>query len=90
MQGDRGPDYVYFERKPAQFGETIAQKSTAAKMRLELYYKETVEGVVGRKERYVAGAVPKAGTLQLIVPSRFTGEQRSRSSWRRITRLRII
>lgn len=50
-QGDRGPDYVYFERKPAQFGETIAQKSTAAKMRLELYYKETVEGVVGRKER---------------------------------------
>ncbi|GHJ84254.1 hypothetical protein NliqN6_0656 [Naganishia liquefaciens] len=48
---DRGPDYVYFERKPAQFGEVIAQRSTAAKMRLELYYKETVEGVVGRKER---------------------------------------
>ncbi|KAJ9122169.1 hypothetical protein QFC24_004398 [Naganishia onofrii] len=47
----KGPDYVYFERKPGQFGETIAQKSTAAKMRLELYYKETVEGVVGRKER---------------------------------------
>lgn len=56
---DRGPDYVYFERKPAQFGETIAQKSTAAKMRLELYYKETVEGVVGRKERYVAPGARK-------------------------------
>lgn len=63
MQGDRGPDYVYFERKPAQFGETIAQKSTAAKMRLELYYKETVEGVVGRKERYVARVVPKEGQI---------------------------
>lgn len=25
----------------------------AAKMKLELYYKEAVEGVVGRKERYV-------------------------------------
>lgn len=52
-QADRGPDYVYFERKPAQFGEVVAQRSTAAKMRLELYYKETVEGVVGRKERCV-------------------------------------
>lgn len=49
--GDKGPDYVYFERKPNQFGETIAGKAMAAKMKLELYYKEAVEGVVGRKER---------------------------------------
>ena len=49
--GDKGPDYVYFERKPAQFGDTVMGKATAAKMRLELYYKEAVEGVVGRKER---------------------------------------
>ncbi|KAJ9120756.1 hypothetical protein QFC22_002687 [Naganishia vaughanmartiniae] len=57
----KGPDYVYFERKPGQFGETIAQKSTAAKMRLELYYKETVEGVVGRKERQVHPATDNVG-----------------------------
>jgi hypothetical protein len=49
--GDKGPDYVYFERKPAQFGESTAGKAMAAKMKLELYYKEAVEGVVGRKER---------------------------------------
>lgn len=62
MGAGKGPDYVYFERKPGQFGETIAQKSTAAKMRLELYYKETVEGVVGRKERYVESACGNAGS----------------------------
>ena len=48
---DKGPDYVYFERKPTQFGEVTTGKATAAKMKLELYYKEAVEGVVGRKER---------------------------------------
>lgn len=42
---------MYFERKPAQFGESTAGKAMAAKMKLELYYKEAVEGVVGRKER---------------------------------------
>ena len=50
---DKGPDYVYFERKPSQFSEATTGKATAAKMKLELYYKEAVEGVVGRKERYV-------------------------------------
>jgi protein-serine/threonine kinase len=49
--GDKGPDYVYFERKPAQFGENTAGKAMAAKMKLELFYKEAVEGVVGRKDR---------------------------------------
>ncbi len=48
---DRGPDYVYFERKPNQFGQELVQKATAAKMRLELYYKEAVQGVVERMER---------------------------------------
>ena len=48
---DKGPDYVYFERRPAQFGDAITGKAMAAKMKLELYYKEAVEGVVGRKER---------------------------------------
>lgn len=48
---DKGPDYVYFERLPNQFSESTRGKATAAKMKLELYYKEAVEGVVGRKER---------------------------------------
>lgn len=48
---DKGPDYVYFERLPQQFSESTRGKATAAKMKLELYYKEAVEGVVGRKER---------------------------------------
>lgn len=52
-QADKGPDYVYFERKPAQLGESTTGKAMAAKMKLELYYKEAVEGVVGRKERSV-------------------------------------
>jgi protein-serine/threonine kinase len=51
LSSDRGPDYVYFERKPNLFGQDIVQKATAAKMRLELYYKEAVQGVVERKER---------------------------------------
>jgi protein-serine/threonine kinase len=48
---DKGPDYVYFERKPGAFGENTMGKAMAAKMKLELFYKEAVEGVVGRKER---------------------------------------
>lgn len=48
---NKGPDYVYFERKPNQFGESTLGKAMAAKMKLELFYKEAVEGVVGRKER---------------------------------------
>jgi protein-serine/threonine kinase len=50
---DKGPDYVYFERKPGQFSESTLGKAMAAKMKLELFYKEGVEGVVGRKERFV-------------------------------------
>lgn len=49
--GDKGPDYVYFERKPTQYSESTLGKAMAAKMKLELFYKEGVEGVVGRKER---------------------------------------
>lgn len=48
---DKGPDYVYFDRKPSQYSDGTNGKATAAKMKLELYYKEAVEGVVGRKER---------------------------------------
>lgn len=61
---DKGPDYVYFERKPAQLGETTTGKAMAAKMKLELFYKEAVESVVGRKERYVGV------TLRSTIPGR--------------------
>ena len=49
--GDKGPDYVYFERKPQALPTPVQEKGMAAKMRLELYYKDAVEGVVQRKER---------------------------------------
>jgi hypothetical protein len=48
---NKGPDYVYFQRNPQQYSTHILQKSTATKMRMELYYKQAVEGVVQRKER---------------------------------------
>ena len=50
---NKGPDYVYFQRNPQQYSTHILQKSTATKMRMELYYKQAVEGVVQRKERRV-------------------------------------
>lgn len=51
LASDKGRDYVYFERKPGQFSEAVQGKAMGAKMKLELFYKEAVEGVVGRKER---------------------------------------
>jgi protein-serine/threonine kinase len=53
VNAEKGPDYVYFQRNPTQYGEQVTGKAMAAKMRLELFYKEAVEGVVGRKERWV-------------------------------------
>ena len=47
-----GPDYVYFERHPERY-ESARQKSTGVRMRLELWYKEGVEGAVERRERSV-------------------------------------
>ena len=37
----------------------------AAKMKLELFYKEGVEGVVGRKERYVCDEVLRGGANEV-------------------------
>ena len=51
-QGGNGPDYVYFERHPERY-ESARQKSTGVRMRLELWYKEGVEGAVERRERSV-------------------------------------
>jgi len=62
---DKGPDYVYFERKPTQYSESTLGKAMAAKMKLELFYKEGVEGVVGRKERYVCDKVLRGGANEV-------------------------
>ncbi|CAD6572712.1 MAG: Serine/threonine-protein kinase [Cyphobasidiales sp. Tagirdzhanova-0007] len=48
----RGPDYVVFERLPQQaFSRSSLEKATAAKLKLEHYYKKAVDDVVERNAR---------------------------------------
>ena len=48
----RGPDYVVFERLPQQaFSRSGLEKATAAKLKLEHYYKKAVDDVVERNTR---------------------------------------
>lgn len=48
----RGPGYVVFERLPQQaFSRTSLEKATAAKLKLEHYYKKAVDDVVERNAR---------------------------------------
>jgi hypothetical protein len=50
----RDPDYVYFERTPSTvFSKDAIARATAAKMKLELFYKTAVESAVERNTRYV-------------------------------------
>lgn len=50
----RGPDYVVFERLPQQaFSRSGLEKATAAKLKLEHYYKKAVDDVVERNTRWV-------------------------------------
>lgn len=44
------PNYVYFERHPERY-ENARQKATGVRMRLELWYKDGVEGAVKMRER---------------------------------------
>lgn len=51
----RGPDYVVFERLPQQaFSRSGLEKATAAKLKLEHYYKKAVDDVVERNTRCVS------------------------------------
>ncbi|ORX38172.1 putative serine/threonine-protein kinase orb6 [Kockovaella imperatae] len=89
---DKGPDYVYFERKPNQFGENVAGKATAAKMKLELYYKDAVEGVVGRKDRRTT--LEKQLAADTLTPDSLKARQlmalgRRESNFLRLRRTRI-
>ncbi|WWD19359.1 hypothetical protein CI109_103818 [Kwoniella shandongensis] len=90
--GDKGPDYVYFERRPNQFGEATQGKAMAAKMKLELFYKEAVEGVVGRKERRTA--LEKQLAADALTPDSLKARQllalgRRESNYLRLRRTRI-
>jgi hypothetical protein len=50
----RDPDYVYFERTPSTvFSKDAIARATAAKMKLELFYKTAVESAVERNTRFV-------------------------------------
>ncbi|OCF75660.1 AGC/NDR/NDR protein kinase [Kwoniella mangroviensis CBS 8886] len=90
--GDKGPDYVYFERRPSQFGDSVQGKAMAAKMKLELFYKEAVEGVVGRKERRTA--LEKQLAADALTPDTLKARQllalgRRESNFLRLRRTRI-
>jgi protein-serine/threonine kinase len=50
----RGSDYVYFERSTAGFSKDAVPKATAAKMKLEHFYKVAVESAIERNKRCVA------------------------------------
>ncbi|KAK4689636.1 hypothetical protein P7C73_g467, partial [Tremellales sp. Uapishka_1] len=89
---DKGPDYVYFERRPSQFGESTMGKAMAAKMKLELFYKEAVEGVVGRKERRTT--LEKQLHADALTPDSLKARQllalgRRESNYLRLRRTRI-
>jgi protein-serine/threonine kinase len=50
----RGEDYVYFERRPQDnFSTDAVARATAAKLKLESYYKVAVDAAIERNARYV-------------------------------------
>lgn len=55
----RGDDYVYFERKPQDnFSSDAVARATAAKLKLESYYKIAVDTAIERNARCVC--IPRA------------------------------
>lgn len=50
----RGEDYVYFERSTAGFSPDAVSRATAAKLKLESYYKLAVDVAIERNGRYVS------------------------------------
>lgn len=59
----RDPDYVYFERTPSTvFSKDAIARATAAKMKLELFYKTAVESAVERNTRFVCQIIPFDGS----------------------------
>ena len=55
LNSARGADYVVFQRMPQQaFSRAGLEKATAAKLKLEHYYKKAVDDVVERNARSVS------------------------------------
>lgn len=50
----RGDDYVYFERDTSEFSTDAVARSTAAKLKLESYYKVAVDAAIERNARCVS------------------------------------
>lgn len=48
----RGDDYVYFERNTEEFSSDAVSRATAAKLKLESYYKLAVDAAIERNARY--------------------------------------
>ena len=46
-------DYVYFDRNPSEFSSDAVAHATAAKLKLESYYKVAVDTAIERNARYV-------------------------------------
>ncbi|KAG8931593.1 Serine/threonine-protein kinase [Tulasnella sp. 417] len=51
--GGKDSDYVYFQRSTAGFSKDVVPKATAAKLKLEHYYKVAVESAIERNKRRV-------------------------------------
>lgn len=49
--GGKDSDYVYFQRSTAGFSKDVVPKATAAKLKLEHYYKVAVESAIERNKR---------------------------------------
>lgn len=49
--GGKDSDYVYFQRSTAGFSKDVMPKATAAKLKLEHYYKVAVDSAIERNKR---------------------------------------
>lgn len=59
----RGEDYVYFERSTESFSPDAVSRATAAKLKLESYYKLAVDVAIERNGRYVRCDRPDASCV---------------------------
>jgi protein-serine/threonine kinase len=50
-KGDKPADYVYFERSTAGFSKDALPRATAARLKLENFYKVSVESAIERNTR---------------------------------------
>lgn len=73
----KGEDYVYFKRETDGFSSDAVSRATAAKLKLESYYKVAVDAAIERNSRYF----PRQLTQTPPSYSTNTGGLSWRSSW---------